>query len=83
MEKLGINSIVFQNGQILVFEYLQEKTDADTTVNSSIYKSFKQLNDEQMSAFLQENDVENYAILCKGLKQRTTGKSLFILMDLA
>ena len=94
IKKSDIDSIMFQNGEIMVFE--QQQTEAEpqhqeveetksqeenaeaTGENPIDYEQFKNQNDRQMSAFLKENDPKNYEIFNLGEMKREMGRDLLI-----
>jgi len=80
IKKSDIDSIVFQNGRVSVFEKIQEEASVDTTnkSNAMTYAAFSDMDDDEMAAFLQTNDSKNYEIFQQGERNARMGKSLFI-----
>jgi len=86
LKKSEIVSIIYQNGQVVVFEQTKEETPQPTqsvksaqqsTANPD-YESFKRLDDDAMSKFLEKNDEESYKIFHAGEKLKAAGKGVLI-----
>jgi hypothetical protein len=86
VKKTEIATIIYQNGQVEVFEQQQQQQQQPYTKpqtseninNNPDYVYFKSLNDDAMSAFLQNNDQECYQTFRTGEKFKITGKALLI-----
>ena len=86
IKKSDIDSIVFQNGQVTVFEQPQGETTQQEPIHTDTiedektidYESFKRLRDREMADFLKANDSESYAIFFRGETQKSMGRKLLI-----
>ena len=86
IKKSDIASILFQNGQVIVFERSaeepkpQEPIPTEETVynQDADYKYFKSLYDSEMASFLKRNDADIYEHFRYGVMQKRTGKIFII-----
>jgi hypothetical protein len=84
IKKSEIASIIYQNGQVEVFEQTKAEEskkpeqEAKPSSMDADYMYFKRLDDDAMSKFLERNDDESYRIFHSGEKLKTAGKAVLI-----
>ncbi|MCL2246677.1 MAG: hypothetical protein FWC10_06150 [Lentimicrobiaceae bacterium] len=82
INKSDITTIVYQNGNVEVFEQAPANKAAgynnQAMAENPDYEAFKRMNDDEMALFLQKNDGESYGIFHTGEKLKAAGKGVLI-----